>query len=503
MLRFAFQGLALARVPKHSPKRVAITQRRRLDRLVRHATTHSPFYQNKYKHIDIGNFQLEDLPPTNKMELMANFDAALTDRAVTRADLEKFVDNPKNEGSRYLGRYAPSHTSGSQGQPMLMVQPQSAIDLLFALQMTRGNVARATPVEALRRFFNPARLAIVTLKRGFYPSASAFEYMPAAAAWFMKTLWLSQTDPDVIEKLNRFRPTALTAYAGVLELLALEAQAGALRLSPELRQITNNSEVLTARAQDRIETAFGLHVLNNYATGECPFLTYGCPTNQGAHINADWAILEVVDDDYQPVPAGTPGRRVLITNLANTLQPFIRYEIGDVLTMANSPCDCGSNLPRVEHIEGRTADTFWIHDGQRFRTVIGSVFKNAFDYTREVREWQAVQTDRNQVTLRLEPLPGQSVDLERAQLALDRQLEMYGFKGLLHPSFEIVPSLPPDPNSGKFRRMISLVGPPTEISRTLRRDPAQPKPHSPHFNPTPNAKRTRPADPNTRDDVAA
>ena len=82
--------------------------------------------------------------------------------------------------------------------------------------------------------------------------------------------------------------------------------------------MVNNSEALTDRAKARIEAAFGLHVMNNYATGECPFLSNGCPTDDGAHVNADWAILEVVDDDYRPVPAGTPGPKVLITNLANT-----------------------------------------------------------------------------------------------------------------------------------------------------------------------------------------
>ena len=133
--------------------------------------------------------------------------------------------------------------------------------------------------------------------------------MPAAARRYLDLLWLSQTDPDVVERLNAFRPKVLTGYAGVLEILALEAEAGRLRLAPELRQVVNNSEALTDRAKARIESAFGLHVMNNYATGECPFLSNGCHTDDGAHVNADWAILEVVDDEYRPVPDGTPGQQ--------------------------------------------------------------------------------------------------------------------------------------------------------------------------------------------------
>ncbi len=480
MLLFALRSLALNRARRMDPLKVEAIQKRRLRALVRLAVERSPFYREKYRGIDLDRFTLADLPPTNKRELMANFDRAVTDTIVRRAELERFVDNPENEGRLFLGRFAPSHTSGSQGQPMLMVQERRHLELLFGLQMTRGKVGKVSAGEAIRRFREPARLAIVTLKKGFYPSASSFEYMPRQTRWFMRVLRLSQTDPDVIERLNTFRPTVLTAYAGVLEMLALEALAGRLRLAPELEQVVNNSEVLTDRARERIEAAFGLHVMNNYATGECPFLSNACPTDEGAHINADWAILEVVDNDNRPVPDGTPGQKVLITNLANTVQPFIRYEIGDVVTMADAPCRCGSRLPRVRRIEGRTAATFWIKDGDHYRQIINSVFKNAFDYTREVREWQAVQTDRNRIRIALELLPGAVLDEPHAWQAIDRQLSMYGYKGTVDLQLEVVPRLAADPKTGKFRRMVSLVGAPPEVTATdgakLRIDPAEPVP---------------------------
>lgn len=478
MLRFAVRTLSLNRVPRMAPDRVLEIQTRKLRSLVRTAVERSAFWREKYRGIDLDRFELADLPPTDKSELMADFDRTLTDPSIRRVDLERFIDDPANEGQKFLGRYAVSHTSGSQGQPMLMVQEVKLLELLFGLQMTRGYARKTTVSAAIRKVLVPARLAVVTLKRGFYPSASSFEYMPADARRFVRVLRLSQTDDDVVERLNAFRPNALTAYAGVLEMLALDAQAGRLDLAPELMQVVNNSEVLTDRARARIEAAFGLRVMNNYATGECPFLTNGCRTDPGAHVNSDFAILEVVDADYRPVPAGTPGKKVLITNLANTVQPILRYEVGDVVTMAAGPCGCGSRLPRVAHIDGRTADTFWIRDGSRDRQVINSVFKNAFDYTREVREWQAVQVERNRVVVRLELLPGARLDEPHAVQALERQLSMYGYLGLLDVALEVVPRLAADPRTGKFRRMVSLVGPP-EPHPAARVDPAQPIP-APH-----------------------
>ncbi|RUL84887.1 phenylacetate--CoA ligase family protein [Tautonia sociabilis] len=476
MIRFTVRSLSMNRVSRMPEDRVAALQRRRLRALVGHAIQHSAFYRERYRGIDPDRFELEDLAPTSKGELMAHFDRVVTDPEIRRADLERFLDDPNNEGTLFRGKYIASHTSGSQGQPMLIVQDRGLSELMFGLQMTRGNARKPTPLEAARRLCSPARLAVVTLKRGFYPSATVFQAIPAAARPFLRLLWLSQTDPDVIDRLNAFRPTALTGYAGVLEELALEAESGRLRLSPELQQVVSNSEVLTDRARARIQAAFGLHVMNNYATGECTFLSNGCRTDPGAHVNADWAILEVVDADNRPVPVGTPGAKVLITNLANRTLPFIRYEVGDVVTMATSPCRCGSRLPRIERIDGRTADTFWIEEGGRYRQLISSVFKNAFDYAREVREWQAVQVERNRFSVRVEVLPGQELDREHLRRALDRQLELYRFQGLVSVEVERVDRLGPDPETGKFRRIVSPIGPPKDLEQRLRVDPAHPGP---------------------------
>jgi phenylacetate-coenzyme A ligase PaaK-like adenylate-forming protein len=144
--------------------------------------------------------------------------------------------------------------------------------------------------------------------------------------------------------------------------------------------------------------------------------------------------------------------------------------------MAAEPCRCGSRLPRVLKIEGRAADTFHIRDGDGYRQVINSVFKNAFDYTREVREWQAVQVERNKVVVKLELLPGQTLDEAHAWWSLERQLRMYDFLGKLDVTLQVVPRLVSDQGSGKFRRMVSLVGAPDADEpfrrrEKLRRDP--------------------------------
>ena len=204
-------------------------------------------------------------------------------------------------------------------------------------------------------------------------------------------------------------------------------------------------------------------VLDNYACGECLFLSNGCPTDPGAHVNADWALLEVVDEAGRPVHAGQPGQKVLLTNLANAVQPFIRYEVGDRIVMATSPCRCGSRLPRIARVEGRAADYFWVRSGAGYRPLLTYPFQHAFEYCREVREWQAVQEGRNRVLVRLELLPGTTLDRERARRKLDDRLETVGLRGEVEVALEVVPRLDWDPRTGKFRRLVSRVGPPVDL----------------------------------------
>jgi phenylacetate-coenzyme A ligase PaaK-like adenylate-forming protein len=458
---FVSRGLHCHRLSRAAPEAVLALQRQRLEALVRFAVRHSPFYGRRYAGIPLDRFQLADLPPLGKPELMANLDDVFTDRSLRSRDLQEFMADPENVGTYYQGRYALSHTSGSQGQPAIVAQDRGSLEVFFLLQVTRGNATgRASLWEAVRRVVHPARLAVVVLNRGFYASSSAFSYLPEAVRPLVTVCPLSMLDPHLVEKLNAFRPTVLAGYANVLAQLAVEAEAGRLRLAGNLRQVVNHSETLSPAARERLRSAFGVPVLNNYATAECSFLSNGCPTDAGSHINADWCIVEIVDEHNRPVPPGVAGHKVLVTNLANRVQPFLRYEVSDPVMLAVEPCRCGSRLPRIADVDGRRYEDFWVHDGARLRPLSPFLFKKAFLDSYEVREWQAVQHARNAFTLRVEILPGATFNGQRARDSIRRHLDLYGFDENVTFTLEVVSALASDPRTGKFRQAVSLVGPP-------------------------------------------
>lgn len=435
---------------------VKAKQERRLRALLAHAVAHSPYYQRRLAGIDITRCALADLPVLTKAEMMLHFDDLVTDRSLKKADLGAFVGDLNNLGRLYRGRYGISHTSGSQGQPALIVQDKDALALVFGVQFARATELKRRFLPHLGRFLSPARMAVMTVKPGFYPSAAAFAYMPSYLAFVFKVLRLTYSDPMPlnIRKIESFRPEYITGYASALEALAREETEGRMNLRELgcLKQITNVAEPLTDAASAWLEEVFGVHVSNEYAMGECMALTSGCIAGPGAHVNADLAILEVVDANNQPVPPGVEGSKVLVTNLYNHVQPFIRYEVDDRVTMSAEPCPCGSPLPRVARIAGRTKDQLWIEEAGERREIPYYVFLTPLHHLLDLAEHQIVQTGPRRFVIRAVPLTGKTLSAERIRKLVAAHMRTEGLESVLDVDIEIHTELPRGP-SGKIARV--------------------------------------------------
>jgi phenylacetate-CoA ligase len=127
------------------------------------------------------------------------------------------------------------------------------------------------------------------------------------------------------------------------------------------------------------------------------------------------------------VPAGTPGDRVLVTNLASRAVPLIRYEIGDVVTPAAGASPAGRPYRRLAGVEGRSADVLRLpaRDG-------GTVPVHGFRLGRplaafpEVRQFQFGSDERG-LSLEVVLRPDAQTGIANAlRAALVRELESAG-----------------------------------------------------------------------------
>ena len=140
----------------------------------------------------------------------------------------------------------------------------------------------------------------------------------------------------------------------------------------------------------RLTEAFGVHPFNAYGTTEGLWGSE-CEHHQGIHLFEDATLVENVDADGQPVPAGQPGARLLVTNLHNLVQPLLRLEVTDLVTLDPDPCPCGRNLVRASTIHGRSDDVLSLpaHDGGR--VAVHPLHFALLTRDPQVREFQVVQ----------------------------------------------------------------------------------------------------------------
>ena len=130
-------------------------------------------------------------------------------------------------------------------------------------------------------------------------------------------------------------------------------------------------------------------------------IAFGC--NEGwLHVNADWVLLEPVDKSYQPTPPGAPSHTVLLTNLANRVQPIIRYDLGDSVVAKPGPCACESPLPAIQ-VEGRRDDVVSLcaPDGSIVR-LLPLALTTVVEEAAQVHRFQIVQTGADRMMLRLD-----------------------------------------------------------------------------------------------------
>ena len=106
---------------------------------------------------------------------------------------------------------------------------------------------------------------------------------------------------EIVAGLNEWQPAMLLGYPTALALLAAEARAGRLRISP--RRVIASSEPLLPETRQALEQAFGAPVANMYGTSEAGPMAVGCWRGPGMHLCDDLVIIEPADQDGAPGPA--------------------------------------------------------------------------------------------------------------------------------------------------------------------------------------------------------
>jgi phenylacetate-coenzyme A ligase PaaK-like adenylate-forming protein len=429
-----------------SATQLAEHQRRRLAALLRFAVTTSPYYR-RVLGPRAADTPLDQLPTLSKATLMEQFDDIVTDRRLRRAALEAHLAGP--DAAQPLDDYLVLSTSGSTGRPGIVVYAAEEMAVAVA------GLMRAMVLFGVRP---DTRLVGIGAPSALHISRHLVAGLLAGRPSLAPRLSVTTPIPQLVEALNAFQPEAFPTNASIAALLAEEQLAGRLAIAPRIVACT--SEVLTADMRTRIRQAWSAELHELYATTEAAVLASTSPQQVGLHLWEDLAIVEVVDADNRPVPPGVPGHKVLVTNLVNRIQPLIRYELSDSVTLAEVADSTGWPFRRIAAIEGRSDDIVELPAADGGTIALHPLHLRApFAGFPDVVQYQIVHDERGfsaSVVLR----PDAPLDTaRRVQVALVRRLAE---AGAIAPPITVTPVMHIDHeggHAGKFAVVKSLLRP--------------------------------------------
>jgi len=372
-----------------SREKIKKLQDKRLKMIVKYAKENSLYYNELYK--DIGNdFCLEDLPIITKKEIMENFDNVLTDKNINMKKIEEFTKDIDNVGRMIDGKYLIFKTSGSTGSPITVLYDKQNIDVASAVAAFR-TFARREDLKAFMK--NGKRTAGIFADNGFYLACGMSRYlqlqMPSKKNKI--TIDVNKEEEQIIKELNEFQPSMLSGYASNLCLLSNFEE---LAIKPDI--IITGGELLTDDVRKKLTDKFNCYVQTHYSCTEAGEIACECSEGH-LHINEDFVIVEAVDEDNKPVSYGDSSDKVLITNLSNYIQPFIRYELRDRVVVHNEKCKCGKSSCWLE-IEGRTDD---ILEFEQNTLIAPMSFYKILAEIKEITRFQLIQRSIKRLELRI------------------------------------------------------------------------------------------------------
>lgn len=184
--------------------------------------------------------------------------------------------------------------------------------------------------------------------------------------------------------IKRNRPF-LGGYASSLYVISQLSEAKSLHF----RSSVSWGDKLFDHYKKNITEHLGCLVYETYGTGEgikvaaqkdSPFM----------YIMTPYVVLEIVDDQGNPVPDGTLGH-VVVTSLINRAMPLIRYSLGDLaikLPKEKYPKERSLELPLLQKVIGRETDIVQTPSGKK---LIVHSFTGIFEYYPQIRQFCIIQ----------------------------------------------------------------------------------------------------------------
>ncbi len=310
-------------------------QEKKLQQLLPYLQQYSPFYRELFEKNGIvpatinGLDGLKSIPVTTKEDLQQrNLD---------------FLCVPRNKIIEY------SSTSGTLGSPVTIMLTENDLTRLAYNEYCSFVCAGGQPDDIYQ--------LMLTLDRQFMAGMAYYSGIRKLGAGIIR---LGPGVPSLQwETIERIKPTAIVAVPSfIVKLIQFALEHGidinktSVKKAICIGENIRNTDFSFNMLGKKIIQHWDIQLFSTYASTEMQTAFTECVAGKGGHLNPELLILEVLNEQDQPVGPGEAGE-VTITTLGVEAMPLLRYKTGDMCMYVNDPCSCGRNSVRLTPVIGR------------------------------------------------------------------------------------------------------------------------------------------------------
>lgn len=350
----------------------------KLQKLIKHAVLHSPYYRKVFA--DLGS-EPEDI----KDETTFREIPVLT-KDIIREKADEIVVRPK---PHFLTQ---AKTSGSTGKPLKFYKDPIGRASTYAA-MYRGHIWHGADIGD-----KEARLWNVPTNRlekvNFRATDILLNRIRQSTNETSDRIFI-----NFFKAMEEFKPKYLMGYPSLILLYANFLQREGLDGKGfQLIFVKCTGEIITDYQRDVIEEVFGCPCISEYGAAETGVISFECPSRNNHIIsNSVFAEFLVGNSGFKKAP-----QKLIITNLYNYCFPIIRYDIGDLAYPQYGQCDCGSLLPVMSKVIGRVQDVIVGHNGKHFHSsMFAPLMKRLAKKNFPIKEFRFVQNEPGKLQMHL------------------------------------------------------------------------------------------------------
>lgn len=403
-------------------------QDERLRHLIEHSYATVPYYNRIMNKIGLKPADIRCVEDLHKLPVLTRLDVARYGHEMVSTKFDK-------------KRLIHGHTSGTTGSPLSFFWDY---DMWFMNNVFDWRQKRWAGMEFGDSNGIFLGRTIVSLKKNNPPfwQYNKFENQ----TWFSAFHLSEQHIKPIYDEINRRQPLFLEGYPSTLYVLAkLFEQNG---LSFKLKAALTSSEPLFENKREVIERVFNCKIYDYYGLAERVLWGTECDCHCSKHINMDYGITEIVDENDDRLPDGSFGYLVG-TSLLNFGMPFIRYKIGDISCIEKTLCPCGCQMPLMSNVCTKQEDLIVTPSG---RYISASVLTHPFKPLDNVVMSQIIQDKLDSIVVNI--VKNDKYSKKDSELLLSALSERLG--GEINIKLNFVDNIERE-KSGKFKWVKSCI----------------------------------------------